>query len=204
MMELTHLDTALKNGATLHGFRSGGGLRVFRVNSADDENIGYGEHPAALDALAHVNLWLEQEPKPTYKEFYGGKFPHYLTGSTHSSDALDEWMKQGQTVDAHCTPEGVVVLLHGYTHADLPQSVKDAADAAGGPVEWENRGYKFEVTPIRFANNDPGHSVKTVFVPEGKRQVDATFYKVVKTGVGATFLEAVDAAFAAEEQEANG
>lgn len=137
MMDLTHLEQALKNGAKLHGFRSGGGLRVFSVKR-DGVDIGYGEHPAALDALAHVNLWLEQDPAPTYKEFYGGKFPHYLTGSTHSSDALDAWLKRGSTVDAYQNGEGVVVELHGYADDDFRNIVKkgtgtdffDAVDAA--------------------------------------------------------------------------
>ncbi len=200
MMDLTHLDTALKQGATLHGFRSGGGLRVFRVNR-DDANIGYGEHPAALDALAHVNLWLEQEPKPTYEEFYGGKFPHYLTGSSNSSDALDAWMTQGQTVDAHQEGADVVVALHGYADVTIPEEVKQQIDDGALEVEWEHRGYRFLITPMRCPNGDRGHRMKTIFVPEGKRVCDATFYKIVKTGTGATFLDAVDAAFVAEERE---
>ncbi len=201
-MDLNNLDSALLAGATLHGFRSGGGLRVFRVER-DGDDLGYGEHPAASDALAHVNLWLEQDPAPTYKEFYGGKFPHYLTGSTHSSDRLDAWLRQGHTVDAHHSSDGVVVELRGCEHVELPEEIKQQIDAGSPAVEWTHRGYTFLITPMRFPNGERGTSMKTTFVPEGKRAIDATFYNVVKTGSGATFLEAVAAAFSAESCESD-
>ena len=200
MMDLTYLETALKKGATLHGFRSGGGLRVFRID-LDGDNIGYGEHPAALDALAHVNLWLEQDPAPTYQEFYGGKFPHYLTGSTHSSDDLDAWLKKGSTVDARCEGDKVVVELHGYVDVSIPDEIQERVHNGEQLVKWEHRGYRFHITPIKFANGERGCSMETVFVPEGKKQHNSTFYRMVKIGKGADFFAAVDAAFEAEEQE---
>ena len=110
-MKLDNLHKALEDGATLHGFRSGGGLRVFRVDNGP-VLLGYGEHPQAQDALAHTELWLEKCPE--YEDFYGKKFPHYYTGSSSSGNCvLDQWLLKGNTIDVTQKGGIVVVQLNG-------------------------------------------------------------------------------------------
>jgi len=136
-MDLINLRKAFKEGATLHGFLSGGGLRVFRVELGGDL-IGYGEHPHALDALAHVELWIgEKIPSSTsaYKSFYGVKFPHYLTGSSASgSSKLDSWMCQGYSVDAkYSKDDGVIVVdLKGSYSRDIKDEPKPVVISGSG------------------------------------------------------------------------
>lgn len=49
-MSMEQLEQALRAGGQLHAFRSGGGLRVVRVER-DAGLVAYGEHPHMGDAL---------------------------------------------------------------------------------------------------------------------------------------------------------
>lgn len=201
-MKLTNLHKALRNGAKLHGFRSGGGLRVFRVERSGGL-LGYGEHTHAQSALAHLDLWLEKQPSD-YKEFYGDKFPHYLTGSQETGGcSLDQWLLQGHDVDAHQEGGDVVVELHGWKHANTPQDVLERLDATGQPQTWEGRGYRYLTSSSRFPNGEPCRSTKITFVPDGKPHHRGFDYPVVKAGRGENFWAALDAAFEAEGVEEN-
>jgi len=200
-MNLQNVQEALSAGATMHAFRSGGGLRVFRIEK-DQEEVGYGEHPNAQDALAHLELWL-QEDNPTYEEFYGGKFPHYLTGNnTPGSCKLDAWLSKGGTLDSFKVGKSVVVELHEWATATPPDEVTVPVVSGEKPyTTWENRGYKFMITPVTFANGARGYRMATTSVPRHKRFSDSTFYKIVKRGHGSTFWEALESALVAEEVE---
>lgn len=198
-MKLTNLHRALRKGATLHGFRSGHGLRVFRVKRAT-ELVGYGEHPNARDALAHVDLWLKERPT-SYDEFYGDRFPHYVTGSQESGDQLDQWMLQGHKVDAHREGDQVVVVeLRGWVHLEVPEDVVRRVDA-GHKTAWEQRGYRFLTSPSGAPGGQDGYVTETTHVPKGKQRLHSTFYPVVKTGRGQDLWAALNVALAAEPME---
>lgn len=74
-----NLENALKEGANIHVFRSGGGLRVVRLEKKG-KLISYGEHPYFSTALSHA----ESDFGLSYEEQYNpenGKHIHYLTGA---------------------------------------------------------------------------------------------------------------------------
>ena len=60
---LDHLQQALRNGAKLHAFLSGGGLRVVRLEKGG-KLLGYGEHPYIEEALRHADEDTEAGGRP--------------------------------------------------------------------------------------------------------------------------------------------
>lgn len=121
---------ALDSVARLHTFRSGGGLRVVRLER-DGTLVGYGEHPNIEDAMSHADEdYLAGGRK--YKQVYGKIYPHYLTGSSHASSILDSWISRGFTVDAVRNDEGRTEL----SVAGLSRDLKDIRFM----VEGENLG----------------------------------------------------------------
>ena len=124
--KLEEIEKALKQGATLHAFRSGAGLLVVRVEGSTKDRPqlagrerglwGYGEYISWEGALEHCAQDLAVGGQP-YNEVYGenGKHAHYLTGSSGGDGGLDEWLSKGNSVDAYCEQGEVVVVLKGYT-----------------------------------------------------------------------------------------
>ena len=69
-----NLQEALKNGANLHAFLSGGGLRVVRIEKMNKETgkkelLSYGEHPYFSGALVHA----DEDFGLTYEQQYTAK-----------------------------------------------------------------------------------------------------------------------------------
>ncbi len=93
-----NIERALKDGAKMHCFLSGGGLRVVVVKN-DNNDVTYGEHPYFPGALAHA----EEDFGLSYEEQYGGenaKHTHYLTGAYPLPyDAFDVFIKSGRSLD---------------------------------------------------------------------------------------------------------
>lgn len=93
-----HIEDALKKGARLHAFLSGGGLRVVTIKKGDEE-LSYAEHPYFPGALAYCDDDFGQD----YEQLYLGENPkhsHYLTGAyPYPFDAFDVHLKQGRTFD---------------------------------------------------------------------------------------------------------
>ena len=94
-----NIEKALKDGAKMHCFLSGGSLRVVFVKDDNEKNLTYGEHPYFSGALAHA----ESDFGLTYDEQYGGenaKHNHYLSGHYPlNHDALDIFVKSGKALD---------------------------------------------------------------------------------------------------------
>lgn len=92
------LEQALKDGATLRAFLSGGSLRVVRVEK-DEKLLSYGEYPYFPGALSHA----ENDFGSSYEEQYTGinaKHTHYLTGAYPLPyDAFDVYLKYGRSFD---------------------------------------------------------------------------------------------------------
>jgi len=121
MKNLKVLTEAIKNGCNIHAFRSGGGLRVVRIEK-DNELKGYGEHPYISEALEHV---AENYSNPIlYEKQYSGeeaKYTHYLTGAHPTGiDTLDLWIYNGYTFDAFLKDAQIVVELVGYNKDVTP------------------------------------------------------------------------------------
>lgn len=196
---LTGIEKALRDGCTIHAFLSGGGLRVVRIEQ-NSVLKGYGEHPSIDHALRHADDDFLAGGRD-YNVVYGREHLHYLTGSTSASSPLDAWLRQGRTFDAYVRDREVVFELRGYGQTETPCEVIEQVDKTGQPVIWKNRGYTYETRASRFPNGEPCHSTSIIEKPEGRSGADPWSYKIVKTGTGKDFTEALERAFNAAEVE---
>jgi len=198
-MELKGLEKSLEEGCKLHGFRSGGGLRVIRLEQEGNLR-GYGEHPNVEDALSHADEDFLAGGRE-YKTVYGKSKPHYLTGSQTVTSPLDGWLIQGKTIDAYMQEGEVVVELRGLARTETPEDIMEQVKQTEQPVTWQNRGYTFETRPSKFPNGEPCYSTSILESPEGRNGADPWMYDIVKTGKGKGFFEALGKAIEAKEVE---
>lgn len=112
-MELMNINEAIRTGCVARAFLSGGGLRVIRIEDANQELKGYGEHPHIDEALRHADEDYAAGGRP-YDEVYGGSKTHYLTGSTTPNSELDAWIRQGSKFRATSKDDVVTFELLGY------------------------------------------------------------------------------------------
>ena len=199
MIACPHIDQALRDGCRLHGFRSGGGLRVIRVERGGEHGkrgpdlIGYGEHPHAEAALRHAEADVKAGGRP-YKEVYGGEQPHYVTGSSSASSRLDEVLLSGGDFDAWAEVDGTIVATTERTRQqDFPKDLITEVEHSRQTARFEARGYIFDLVPA-----DVGVWIKVASCPEGGSERAATWYEEVRTGRGATLAEAMAALDTAE------
>jgi len=192
-MPLNGIEVALRDGSKLHGFRSGGGLRVIRIEK-NDKLLGYGEHFSVDHALLHADEDYVAGSR-NYPEVYGGKYPHYLTGSTDSTSPLDEWLLKGNSVDARFVEGRFVVSLEGYYRTETPDEIMETTKLLGTPVTWTDRGFTYETTMV------DENSFSTQIIQSPSQRKDGWIYKATKTGAGKDFKSAVEQAFLAEKVE---
>jgi hypothetical protein len=126
------ITTALQGEAKLHGFRSGGGLRVLRLGDF------YGEAPTFEDALALLADDIRAGGRD-YADVYGKLVPHYVTGNCAASSPVDLVLLRGCCVDAWREGVDVVATLGGYEELQVPADVCVRVDE-GESVTWEAHG----------------------------------------------------------------
>lgn len=203
-MDLPGITLALIRGNRLHGFLSGSGLRVIRIEGEGDRLTGYGEHPHVTDALLHASEdYLTG--RRNYKYVYGKKYPHYLTGSSESTSDLDSWLLQGNTIDAYKRPDGeTVVELTGLTLVHIPNDVSDRVRISHKSVTWRQRGFTYVTKPtyINLYNGKvDGESTTVIKSPDDGSLTDPWSYYSSKIGEGQDFNEALNKAFEAPNLE---
>lgn len=135
----TVLEQALRAGNKMHVFRSGGGLRVVRLEDKNQWLSGYGEHPSFEEAIKHA----EEDYKAGCREYstvYGVLYDHYLTGSATPSSLLDEWILKGHTIDAWFENETYIVELSGYSRKEntMWQKIKKTFTSSSLNAAFEN------------------------------------------------------------------
>ena len=172
---LTGIEKALQQGHKIHGFRSGGGLRVVSIKLGDVLK-GYGEHPSVDHALRHADEDILAGVRD-YHAVYGKKYPHYLTGSSDVTSPLDGWLLRGNTFDTYVRNKEVVSQLQGYSQTETPDYVMKQVNKTGKPVRWKNRGYLYETEAFRFPNGDFGHS--TSVISDLKKGMDPWMYIII-------------------------
>ncbi len=193
------IKAALQAGCRIRAFRSGGGLRVVRIEK-DNELKGYGEHPHIEEALQHADEDYLAGGRP-YKEVYGGKKTHYLTGSCDKSNELDGWILKGSKFESWQEGEIIFFALKGMIKTHAPEEIVKRVLENGIPIQWENRGYTYE-SYRSYLGRSLGVSAKVIKSPEGKRSgADPWMHHISKTGQGSDFWEACQNAFQAEEVE---
>lgn len=209
---LATMEEHLRKGLRMHAFRSGGGLRVVRMEDRSiketDEDYGpgfslqgYGEHYCVEVAFDHTAEDLKAGHQPYNKQYGEDGHTHYLSGTLTPNSQLDLWLLQGHMFDAYVDKDEVVFELHGYEETEYPEGVEKRA-LAGEVVLWENRGYIYETKLSNFRGSAPGTSTSVVKSPEGKRSgSDPWMYKIIKTGRASTLILAIEAAFKAPSIE---
>jgi len=204
------LTAALRKG-NLHGFRSGGGLRVFRIDKGN-KNIAYGEHPNAMEALALLAKDCSFAGR-AYEKVYGKLHPHYLTGSSEAQGDLDKWILRGNTLDAFIAQKGlpggndVRVTLGGYGEFHTPVDIENQIrNEPKGYVIHKDRGFVYKSAAVRGSRyqDDGGITTECVSCPPGKPQHRAWMWQTTQTGYGNTFFEALAEAFVANPVEQEG
>ena len=197
------IEQGLRDGHSLHGFRSGGGLRVVYMENDKHETVAYGEAPHIEEALQHAALDYSLGHE-TYEQQYSGeqaRYPHYLTGDTEASSLLDEKMRGGMKIEARRDPRNndIAVALSGMKHApEIPAGLEDFVTSTGNPTTFEERGIVYGARRIYSASGDVGMEIHVLANPHNRR---TNFYDYAKIAAGPTFVEAVAAAFEAPEVE---
>lgn len=190
------IKAALAAGCRLHAFRSGGGLRVLRLE-LDGDLKGYGEHPNVEDALTHVSEDYLAGGRP-YAAVYGRTHPHYLTGSSSTSTPLDAWLLKGATFDAWQEGDEIVFKLEGMEENESPEDLNQRVKDEGSFTWTSERGVTYEATPFRFANDEIGSSIKVVSNPN---DVQPWMWHATQTGRAKDFFGAIAKAFDAQPME---
>ncbi len=141
----------LRLGRILHGFRSGGGLRVF---SFADDGIGYGEHPYAEQAMDLLEEDLAAGGRD-YNDVYGKVHPHFVTGSSTPSSEVDRWVRAGNDFDVGYYPDGRFVFASSWGTEAIPRALYAQVIESRIPVcHVDERGYIFAVFPSTLPNGD--------------------------------------------------
>ncbi|MCR4280639.1 MAG: hypothetical protein NUV82_04440, partial [Candidatus Komeilibacteria bacterium] len=178
MSDLPGLERALKEGGRLHAFRSGGGLRVVRIDRKD-KCIGYGEHPHVEEALIHANSdYLAGQRE--YEDTYGVLYTHYLTGDSKATNILDAWILQGHTFDCWMDSDLISFQLRGAVQVQIPEWAKELTKKRPGrPVRWYCRGIIYQTIYDKvFPNGSYGYSTKVIKQNKNKK-TDPWNYNVI-------------------------
>jgi len=199
---LSGLHQALKKGAKLHAFRSGGGTRVVRLEIRDDL-AGYGESITLEDALRRANdNYLKIKPRKSDK--------NYLTGQSLAASNVDAIALQGYSIDAwyDTLAELYYVQYLEFCHREVPEKViAQAKSQPNVPVVFRDTAstrYLYVVTfvPGMFANGEDGTSTKCLTTSiDGGVPDDAYFYHAQKLGSGKNIWEAFQNAIASPSVE---
>lgn len=186
-MEIQGLDRALREGARMHVFRSGGGLRVVRLER-DKVLVGYGEHPHLGPALEHASEDFLAGHRP-YGEVYGGKHERYLTGAEDPAGSADLWVLRGRNIDAWYADGECIVEAQASVDVSPFHNLSDLR-----PGYYVNdQGVVYEVREGSW-----GLVGQPVCTPPG---MSSKFRDFAIRGVGATFGDAFDALFGGGEPQ---
>lgn len=159
------LSKALKNGDKLHGFRSGGGLRVVRLTHCEKTG-GYGEHPHVETALKYAEDDLKVGGRK-YNDFYGKTVDHYLTGDSFASSQLDAYLLQGRDFDVYFENDQFIFLGKYYYTVKIPQEILDKAEKTRINQTWtSDQGIIYEIVPSKvIATNSLSFSIHAISNP---------------------------------------
>lgn len=149
---------AEKASNAIHAFRSGGGLRVLRLECGDDL-LGYGESIQFDEALKNLENDTAAGGRK-YNEVYGKLTPHYLTGTSEVSSNIDRWLLMGRSFDIrnfHFGDEPYEFKSEFSSDLDFKQYHQAALDSTT-PVIFEKDGitYQFSKSSGKVLINKSG------------------------------------------------
>jgi hypothetical protein len=190
MTYLSIIEASLKEGAKLRIFRSGGGLRVARVERARTL-IGYGEGPVVEEALDYAAEELKAR-RSVNRDFL------YLTGSSTPSSELDTHFLRGGKLKARYQGGWYFVAISCVGDDRIPEWL-EARLREGETVRWcSPRGFIYVAGPCVFANGSMGSFTSCEYKPVLRRPYD---YPAQKKGMGLTLAEAIDLAMKEPPEE---
>lgn len=109
-VDLTGIEKAvIQDDCVARTFRSGGGLRVMRIEKKDQEStlVGYGEHITFIPMLDKASKDYNMGGSRYESEYY--------TGSSNADSMLDVWTLQGGRVFVEKEQDGLKVSLRYFT-----------------------------------------------------------------------------------------
>ncbi len=152
-----HIEKALKDGYTIHGFRSGGGLRVLTMSKKDEIDRYYGESCNLQEALRILNDDIKAGGRK-YEDVYGKIETHYWTGAYSSDvDPVDAWVCSGRKFDVHFDTQFIVDMTQ-EEYIETPQAVINEVHNYNKTVFWKVVGKEnptiFKSSPSTFPNGE--------------------------------------------------
>lgn len=171
-----HLEKSLKenSGSKIHGFRSGGGLRVLRLEDNQKNLMAYAEAPNFDTAIIYLMEDLAASGRK-YEDVYGKIYPHYLTGTTEISSNIDHWLLSGRSFDIQYLYQRSFYFKSEFSHSIEYREVADRVTESRKDEVFETDGIIYHCSPINFANGEPGCSCKVI---ENHSGLDPWFRKM--------------------------
>lgn len=193
------IEAALLDGCKLRACRSGGGLRVLSLTKKN-RSCAYGEAPHIDVAFQHCAEDYEAGGRP-YSEVYGGKYDHYITGSSSSNSELDACLLEGKTFEAWVEDGMFVLQLSGIEFTEWPENALERIRQEGLFLWTTPRGVVFRILPVKFANGEIGTTMRQISKPEGMAVDRVHLWPATRTGKANTIAEAIAAALKAPSVE---
>lgn len=197
-MKYKLINDTLKTGFNLHCFRSGGGLRVLRLERIlQGENKSYyAESYNFYDALRILEDDIIAGGRK-YSDVYGVIEEYYLTGSFSSGENLDTWVCGGKPLDILFNFDTNRFIIDMSTKEDIhaPQEIVNKVHENNIPIYWKtshiNRIFKSE--QYVFADNSIGCSTSTI---PSRNGIEANNEMVTfpRLSYGDTFEDVLEAA----------
>jgi len=133
------IQVALFDGFKLHGFRSGGGLRVLSLEKEGESEKYYGESINFEEALRI----LEDDVKAggrAYKDVYGKIETHYLTGEYgDESRGIDSLIVRGNSFDIFVEHGWFIFYSDAFVQFVPDQRIDDYVTDRGVTVFWKSK-----------------------------------------------------------------
>jgi hypothetical protein len=172
---------------SVHGWLSGGGLRVLSFRRRDgrevDEETGkapgvvpsfYAEAPQIKDAWRILADDVMAGGRP-YEDVYGRTEPQCLTGTGEASCGLDVFLRGGASVDVWCKPHSVLCRVRTLSRQRAPRELTDRAAAGETGLTWtDSRGFTYLFEPQSIGPSK-GCAILTVGWPEGRTKAEACY-----------------------------
>ena len=166
-----NIQASLKAGNAMYIFRSGGGLRVVRVEQGKKrgELLGYGEYCNVGPALEIADLDLVKKKHKKYTT-------EYLTGSMSCTSKLDEWICCGHETNFKFENNRFYFFAELSVDVRSPEWINEKVLKDGKAIDWELRGIKYRTEKSMFPSGEPCLQSTCLTYPTGSNG-HAWFYK---------------------------
>lgn len=195
-MKYKHINEALLLGFKLHCFRSGGGLRVLRLDRMfqGKNKCYYAESHNFYDALRILEDDIVAGGRE-YSEVYGIIENHYLTGSYSEGNNIDTWVCSGNPFDVKFEIDKCVIDMSTKEDICVPKEIANKVQENKTPIYWKTpyTDRIFKTEQYKFADNSIGCSTTTIPSRSGLQVIDE-MVNFLRLSYGDVFEDALEAA----------